>query len=75
MGVLQYYINKGYTREQALMLANPAPSKPSNSRARRWFKPGVAVQTVPDKTLQTATHARVMRKIVYFEPKKRTNGS
>lgn len=69
MGILQYYINKGYPREQALALANPAPSKPSNSRARRWFKPGVPVQTVPDKTLQTATRAKVMRKIVYFVPK------
>lgn len=70
MGMLQYYINKGYTRDEALTLANPPTSKPSRCRARWWFKPGIPVQTVPDKMLQTATHALVMRKVVYFEPKK-----
>lgn len=69
MGMLQYYINKGHTRDEAQALANPPTSKPNRCRARWWFKPGVPVQTVPDRMLQSGTHAQVMRKVIYFVPK------
>lgn len=64
--ILRYYINKGYSPEEALALANPTTSKPNNSRGRRWFKKGVQVQTVPDKWLQCGTTASVFRNKVRF---------
>lgn len=69
MGMLSYYVYLGYSMEEARKLANPSTSKPDNCRARRWFKPGVPVETVPDRMLQSGTRAQVTRRIVRFIPK------
>lgn len=70
MGILAYYVNLGYSVEDARALANPPVSRPNRCRARWWFKPGRTVQNVPDKLLQQGTRAKVGRKPVYFEPPK-----
>lgn len=66
MGMYSYYLSIGYSKEIAARLANPPVSRPSNSRARKWFKKGAPVETVPDKLLQSGTRAKVGRKPVYF---------